>query len=148
MDDQHLADLVEIDQLCARYMMLSARKERDMDQWLTVFAPDGEYNAFGTRYGLDSFPLLLQSAPPGQFIGNTPVVELDGDTATGVQHYVFIDQTNHRMRLAWYDDRYVRTPRGWRITYRETTFMRRSGAFDHGNEHDPARFVAGQEVEG
>jgi hypothetical protein len=41
----------------------------------------------------------------------------------------------------------VRTADGWRIRTRSTTFMRRSGGFDHGNAHDPARFVAGQEIE-
>jgi hypothetical protein len=91
--------------------------------------------------------MLLKSAPPGQYIGNPPVVEFSGDTATGVQHYVFIDQTSHDMRLAWYEDEYVRTADGWRIRRRSTTFMRRSGGFDHGNAHDPARFVAGQEIE-
>ena len=51
------------------------------------------------------------------------------------------------MRLAWYNDEYVRTPDGWRIHRRSTTFMRRSGEFDSGNAHDPARFVAGHEIE-
>jgi hypothetical protein len=145
MDHQQLSDQIEIQQLCARYMMLSARK--DNDHWTEVFTEDGVYNAFGTPYTLDHFPMLLKSAPPGQYIGNPPVVEFDGDRATGVQHYVFIDQTSHEMRLAWYVDEYVRTADGWRIKSRSTTFMRRSGGFDHGNAHDPARFVAGQEVE-
>ena len=144
MNQQEMADVLEIQQLAARYMMLSARK--DNDHWLDVFTPDGVYHAFGTPYGLDDFPGLLISAPPGQYIGNAPVVEFDGDTATGVQHYVFIDQTTHEMRLAWYSDEYVRTADGWRIRERSTTFMRRNGAFDHGKEHDPARFVAGQEI--
>ena len=144
MNQQELADVLEIQQLAARYMMLSARK--DNDHWLDVFTPDGVYNAFGTAHGLDDFPMLLQSAPPGQYIGNPPVVEFDGDTATGVQHYVFIDQTTHDMRLAWYSDQYVRTTDGWRIRERSTTFMRRNGTFDHGNAHDPARYVAGQEI--
>ena len=113
---------------------------------MEVFTPDGVYNAFGTPYGLDDFPTLLNSAPPGQYIGNVPVVEFDGDTATGVQHYVFIDQTTHEMRLAWYSDEYVRTPDGWRIRRRSTTFMRRNGGFDSGNAHDPSRFVAGQAI--
>ena len=34
------------------------------------------------------------------------------------------------MRLAWYEDEYVRTADGWRIRSRSTTFMRRSGGFD------------------
>ena len=147
MNQQEMADLLEIQQLAARYMAFSARKEKDADRWLEVFTADGEYNAFGTPYGLADFPGLLNSAPPGQYIGNVPLVEFDGDTATGVQHYVFIDQTNHEMRLAWYSDEYVRTPDGWRIRRRSTTFMRRNGTFDHGNAHDPARFVAGREIQ-
>jgi hypothetical protein len=145
MDTQEMADLIEIQQLTARYMAFSARKEEG--RWLEVFTPDGEYHAFGTPYGLDDFPMLLNSAPPGQYIGNVPVVEFDGDTATGVQHYVFIDQTTHDMRLAWYNDEYVRTAEGWRIRRRSTTFMRRKGGFDSGNAHDPARFVAGQAID-
>jgi hypothetical protein len=145
MNQNEMADLLEIQQLTARYMMLSARKEEG--RWHEVFTPDGVYNAFGTPYGLDDFPMLLKSAPAGQYIGNAPVVDFDGDSATGVQHYVFIDQATHEMRLAWYEDEYVRTPDGWRIRSRSTTFMRRSGAFDHGKEHDPARFVAGRAIE-
>jgi len=145
MDHQELSDLLEIQQLTARYMALSARKEHG--RWLEVFTPDATYSAFGTDYGLDDFPKLLDSAPPGQYVGNAPVVELRGDTATGVQHYVFIDQRTHDMRLAWYDDEYVRTPEGWRIARRSTTFMRRGGAFDAGKAHDPARYVAGVEVD-
>jgi hypothetical protein len=145
VNQQETADLVEIQQLTARYMAFSARKEKG--RWLEVFTPDAVYEAFGTRYDLDDFPRLLDSAPPGQYIGNAPVVDLDGDAATGVQHYVFIDQTTHEMRLAWYDDEYVRTENGWRLRRRSTTFMRRRGGVDSGEAHDPARFVAGREVE-
>jgi hypothetical protein len=146
MNQQEIADLLEIQQLAARYMAFSAKKEQDLDRWREVFTADGAYNAFGTPYGLEDFPSLLNSAPPGQYIGNVPVVEFDGDTAGGTQHYVFIEQTTHKMRLGWYTDEYVRTPDGWRIRRRTTTFMRRSGGFDHGNAHDPSRFVAGQAI--
>jgi hypothetical protein len=67
-----------------------------------------------------------------------PVVEFDGDDhATGQQHFVFIDQTTHAMRLGWYNDEYARTSDGWRIRFRKTTFMRKHGGFDAGVEHDP-----------
>ena len=107
------------------------------DRWLDVFTPDGEYNAFGTPYTLERFPALLEAAPRGQFIGNMPVVEIDGDTAHGMQHFVFIDQQTHAMRIGWYNDEYVRTAAGWRIRRRSTTFMRKSGDFDSGRQHDP-----------
>lgn len=145
MNPHEISDLLDIQQVAARYMSFTARKEQD--RWLEVFTADGIYNAFGTPYTLDDFPALLKSAPPGQYIGNVPIVDLDGDTATGVQHFVFVDQETHEMRLAWYDDEYVRTPDGWRIRRRSTTFMRRSGGFDSGNAHDPSRFVAGREIE-
>ena len=135
MQAERVADLMEIHELCARYMMLCSQFIDD--RWDEVFTPDAEYNAFGTAYDLTRFPALLAAAPRGQFIGNLPVVEFDGDTATGVQHYVFIDQTSHAMRLAWYSDEYRRTPDGWRIHRRSTTFMRKSGDFDHGIPHDP-----------
>ena len=128
-------DLVEIDQLCARYMMLTSQFAQD--RWLEVFTPDGVYTAFGTPYTLDRFPALLEAAPRGQFIGNMPVVELDGDRATGMQHFVFVDQQTHAMRLGWYNDEYRRTPDGWRIHRRSTTFMRKHGGFDSGRQHDP-----------
>jgi len=130
-------DLVELQQLCAKYMLLCSQFVEN--RWLEVFTPDAVYTAFGTPYTLDRFPALLAAAPRGQFIGNMPVVEFstDGNSATGKQHFIFVDQQTHAMRLGWYNDEYVRTPDGWRIRSRSTTFMRKSGAFDSGIQHDP-----------
>jgi len=135
LDAQRVADLVEIHELCSRYMAYASQFV--VDKWLEVFTPDGEYDAFGTKYPLDKLPALLDAAPRGQFIGNMPVVEFDGDRAKGIQHYVFIDQKTHAMRLAWYKDEYVRTQGGWRIHRRSTTFLRKHGGFDSGRQHDP-----------
>lgn len=132
------ADLVGLHALCARYMALTSQFVQD--RWLEVFTPDAEYNAFGTPFTLERFPALLAAAPRGQFIGNMPVVDFDGDDdddATGMQHFVFIDQTTHAMRLGWYRDEYRRTADGWRIRRRTTTFMRKHGGFDSGVQHDP-----------
>jgi SnoaL-like domain len=135
-DASRTDDLVELHALCARYMSYTSRFVQD--QWLDVFTPDVEYVAFGTPYALDRFPALLEAAPRGQFIGNMPVVEFDDDDrATGKQHFVFIDQQTHAMRLGWYNDDYVRTADGWRIRRRATTFMRKHGGFDSGHQHDP-----------
>jgi hypothetical protein len=131
-------DLVELHALCARYMSYTSQFVEN--RWLDVFTPDAEYNAFGTAYSLERFPALLDAAPRGQFIGNMPVVEFDhddADAATGVQHFVFIDQQTHAMRLGWYRDEYRRTADGWRIHRRATTFMRKHGGFDSGRRHDP-----------
>jgi hypothetical protein len=128
-------DLVELHELCSRYMLLCSQFIGD--RWLEVFTPDASYNVFGAEYGLDRFPALLAAAPRGQFIGNPPVVEFDGDRATGKQHFLFVDQQTHAMRLGWYNDEYVRTADGWRISRRATTFMRKHGGFDSGIQHDP-----------
>jgi hypothetical protein len=134
-DQQRIADLVDIQALCARYMMYASQFV--LDRWLDVFTPDVVYSAFGTPYTLERFPALLTAAPRGQFIGNMPVVELDGDRATGVQHFLFVDQRSHDLRIGWYRDEYVRTPDGWRIRRRATTFLRKSGDVDSGRPHDP-----------
>lgn len=135
-EPQRIADLVEIEQLCARYLAYASQFVPD--QWLRVFTPDVQYSAFGAVYDIDRMPALLAAAPRGQFIGSMPVVDFDGpDHATGMQHFVFIDQKTHAMRLAWYRDEYVRTRDGWRIRRRSTTFMRKSGAHDSGRQHDP-----------
>jgi SnoaL-like domain len=139
-----VSDLVEIHALCSRYMLLTSQFVND--RWLEVFTPDATYNAFGTEYGLDRFPALLEAAPRGQFIGNMPVVDFDGDRATGKQHFVFIDQSTHDMRLGWYNDEYVRTDAGWRIARRSTTFMRKHGGFDSGVQHDPLTKADEQEA--
>ena len=137
MDEEprRTADLVELHALCARYMALTSQYVQD--RWLEVFTPDGVYTAFGTPYTLERFPALLDAAPRGQFIGNMPVVEIDGDRTTGVQHFLFVDQQTHAMRLGWYNDEYVRTDDGWRIHRRSTTFMRKHGGVDSGHQHDP-----------
>jgi hypothetical protein len=136
-DVRRVADLVEIHELCSRYMAFASQYV--VDKWLEVFTPDAEYSAFGTSYPVERMPALLAAAPRGQFIGNMPVVDFDadGDHATGIQHYVFIDQKTHDMRLAWYRDEYVRTQDGWRIRRRATTFLRKHGGFDSGRQHDP-----------
>lgn len=142
-DAREISDLVELHALCARYMAYASQFLED--RWLDVFTPDGEYTAFGTAYTLERFPALLAAAPRGQFIGNMPVVELDGDRATGIQHFVFIDQQTHDMRLGWYRDEYRRIADGWRIHRRATVFMRKHGGFDSGHPHDP---LAEEEREG
>src|SRR5262245_30505636 len=135
-DDAHrIDDLVELNALCTRYMSYTSRLVQD--RWLDVFTPDGEYNAFGTAYTPARVPALLEAAPGAQFIGKRPVVELAGDRATGMQHFLFVDQQTHAMRLGWYNDEYRRTEQGWRIHRRSTTFMRKHGGFDSGHQHDP-----------
>ncbi|MFG2959150.1 nuclear transport factor 2 family protein [Streptomyces sp. NPDC048291] len=131
--DTTTADLVEIQQLLARYAVTITRG--DLDGLLAVFTPDGSYSAFGDTYPLAEFPALVAAAPKGLFLTGTPAVELSGDTATGTQPLCFVEHTTHDMRIGYYNDTYVRTADGWRLRTRAMTFIRRSGAHDSGRPH-------------
>ncbi|MCT9079609.1 nuclear transport factor 2 family protein [Streptomyces fulvoviolaceus] len=127
-------DLVEIQQLLARYAVTITRG--DIDGLLAVFTPDGTYSAFGDTYPLAEFPALVAAAPKGLFLTGTPVVELsDENSATGTQPLCFVDHATHDLRIGYYNDTYVRTADGWRLRTRAMTFIRRSGAHDSGRPH-------------
>jgi hypothetical protein len=138
MADMPISDVIEIEQLLAKYAVKLAQKDVQavVDE---VFTPDGTYTAFGATYGLADFPALVEAAPKGLYMTGTPLLEIDGDTASGYQTLMFVDQTNHDMRLGWWTDTYVRTDKGWRIKTRSMTFLRRHGGADSGKAHDPRR---------
>ena len=126
-------DLVEIQQLLARYAVTITRG--DIDGLLAVFTPDGTYSAFGDTFALDQFPELVAAAPKGLFLTGTAAVEVSGDTATGTQPLCFVDQATHDLRIGYYNDTYQRTAAGWRLRTRAMTFIRRSGVHDSGRPH-------------
>ena len=138
MELDQLSDHFAIQRLTTSYATHLSRGEADAVA--ALFTEDGRYHAFGEAYTREDLPHLIRSAPQGQLIVNPPLLEVDGDVATGSQHYVFIAQQNHDMRLAWYTDEYRRTSEGWRFVSRSTTFLRRSGGYDAGREHDPVRY--------
>ncbi len=131
------ADLVELEQLLARYAV--GMTKDDVDAVVEVFTPDGTYSAFGDTYALADFPTLVAAAPKGLFLVGPPAIVLDGDSGSGEQPLCFVDQTDHAMRIGWYTDTYRRTSDGWRLATRRMTFLRKSGARDAGKPHDPTR---------
>ena len=137
MDERRQADLLELEQLLARYAV--GMTKDDVEAVVQVFTPDGTYSAFGDTYQLADFPTLVAAAPKGLFMVGPPAIELDGDIGTGEQPLCFVDQTNHAMRIGWYTDTYRRTEAGWRLATRKMTFLRKSGARDSGKPHDPTR---------
>lgn len=131
-------DLAEVRRLSAIWALRLT--QGDVHQVMEhVFTPDGTYGAFGQTYGLADWPALVEAAPSGLFLTGEPVIELDGDTGTGEVPMLFVDQTNHHMRMGWYTDTYERTPKGWRLKTRRMTFLRRHGGADSGKPHDPLR---------
>jgi hypothetical protein len=137
VDQRQIADIVEIEQLLARYAV--AMSQDDIERVMEVFTDDGWYSAFGDRYPVADFPRLVEAAPKGLFMTGSPLIELDGDTATGTQPLCMVIQADHSMRIGYYRDTYRRTERGWRLASRSMTFMRKSGAHDAGRPHDPTR---------
>ena len=137
MDESQIADIIEVEQLLARYAV--SMTQNDIDAVIEVFTPDGTYSAFGSTYQLGDFPGLVEAAPKGLFLTGPPQLDLDGDTGSGFQTLCFVDETNHHMRIGWYTDSYRRTELGWRLHTRAMTFLRRSGARDSGEPHDPTR---------
>lgn len=133
-------DIKELEQVLAKYAV--AMTQGDVETVTSaVFAPEGSYSAFGDTYTLADFPALAEAAPKGLFLVGPPVLDLDVDagTGSGQQPLCFIEQTNHDMRIGWYNDTYRRTEQGWRLVTRKMTFLRRSGARDSGKAHDPLR---------
>ena len=138
VDHDRIADLLELQQTLAKYAV--GMTQDDVEKVMDAFTPDGTYSAFGDTYTLADFPTLVAAAPKGLFLTGTPLVEFTGDdTATGEQPLCFVEQTEHDMRIGWYTDTYRRTDQGWRLATRSMTFLRRSGARDHGKAHDPTR---------
>ena len=78
MDPLPVADVIELEQLLARYAV-SMTKD-DVEAVMEVFTPDGSYSAFGDTYSLADFPTLVAAAPKGLFLVGPPVLELDGET--------------------------------------------------------------------
>src|ERR1700704_3469650 len=99
MEQSLIADIIEIEQLLARYAI--GMTKDDIEAVIDVFTPDGTYSAFGDTYTLGDFPTLVQSAPKGLFLTGIPVLQLNGDTGTGEQPLCFVDQTNHDMRIGY-----------------------------------------------
>ena len=129
-------DLVEIQQLLARYAVTIT--QGDIEGLVSVFTPDGTYSAFGETYALERFPVLVDAAPKGLFMTGTALVTFDADdpgAATGTQPLCFIEHSTHDMRIGYYNDAYLLTTEGWRLRTRAMTFIRRSGAHDHGKPH-------------
>ena len=139
MADLPIADIIELEQLLATYAV--SMTCGDVEAVQACFTPDGWYSAFGDVYELPDYPRLIEAAPKGLFMTGTPELHLDvaAGTGTGRQTLLFIDQTNHHMRMGWYTDTYRRTEQGWRLATRSMTFLRRNGARDSGRPHDPNR---------
>ena len=138
MDDAPIDDVIEIQQLLARYAVGHDQGRHRQPSWRS--SPRTARTApSGTPTDSADFPALVAAAPKGLFLVGPPVLDLDGDAGTGQQPLCFVEQTTHDMRIGYYTDTYRRTDEGWRLHTRSMTFLRKSGARDAGRPHDPTR---------
>jgi hypothetical protein len=119
------ADIEQIEQLKYRYLRTLDLKR--WDDFAAVFVPEatGEYGeglSFASRDEIVAF--MRESLGPRMITLHQchhPEITVDGDHATGfwyLEDKVLMPE--HRLLLegaAFYEDRYVRTPDGWRIAH-------------------------------
>ncbi len=74
MEELPIADVIELQQLLARYAVGMTRD--DVESVMEVFTPDGTYSAFGDTYPLADFPTLVAAAPKGLFMVGPPALDL------------------------------------------------------------------------
>jgi hypothetical protein len=128
---EEISDRLEIQQLLVAYSTaIDNRKFDDLDQ---VFTPDAyiDYRAMGGVDGL--FPgvkkwlsEVLPNFPAySHLIGNFDV-KISGDTASSrilCFNPMVLDAEQKQILFCglWYDDEFIRTPEGWRMTRRVET---------------------------
>lgn len=133
LDPQEISDRLELIDLMVRYS--HAVDTRAWDSFDDIFTPDAtiDYTAFGGPRG--TVPEItaylaetLAGFPAFQHLVSNPMLDIDGDTATG-RTMCFNpmavarpdgEKGGPRMFFCglWYLDRFVRTADGWRIAER------------------------------
>ena len=123
-----LHDVYEIEKLKARYANAvdggwTGVTPHDADGVLKLFTPDGAWDsgAFGGGQGHAGIREYMQTGAaimPFAFHHITnPLIEVDGDRATGRWHAMLAVTAEGQAKLhtGVYDDRLVRTAEGWRF---------------------------------
>jgi hypothetical protein len=120
VDPTHLADIEAIKQLKAHYCLLLDAQE--WDDLRTLFTDDSRFSVGSGDYGdPDAFVDNLRDKLTGEshvHVASMPIIELTGpDSARGLWSF------SNRGALGHYQDRYARTPEGWRISSMTMTWI-------------------------
>ena len=117
-------DIHEITQLKYRY--LRALDTKDWELFATSFVPEatGDYNGLIFDDAAALVAYMKANMTEGMLTlhqAHHPEIDVDGDTATGrwyLQDKVIIEAFKFVLEgAALYQDRYVRTPEGWRVAH-------------------------------
>jgi ketosteroid isomerase-like protein len=136
-------ELLELEGAYAR-----AYDSQDGEAWAELFTVDGVYQSRPAEdtptnlvHGREQLRAFASNQPAsGVHMIHTPTLTIRGDEATGRAHFQFRSvgregrAVSQREVTGCYDVRYVRTPQGWRIARRVTTYLelvqRRSYAYE------------------
>jgi len=126
MTNEH--DVSEIANLKARYVEAvdggwSGERPHDPDAVVALFVPDGVWDsgAYGGgqgHEGIREFMATGEAIMPFAFHHlSAPRIEIAGDRATGRWHAILLTtvESGAKLQAGIYDDRFVRTPEGWRF---------------------------------
>ena len=125
-------ELLELEGAYAR-----AYDSQDGDAWAELFTPDGVYQSRPVEdtptnlvHGRNQLRAFASDQPSsGIHMIHTPTLTIHEEEAFGRAHFQFrsVGQegraTTEREVTGCYDVRYVRTPQGWRIARRVTTYL-------------------------
>ena len=130
-----MEDVVEIANLKARYTNASDggwnRPSHNADAVAALFAEDGVWEAegFPVLEGREAirtaFAAFSQQAPFAFHAISNPLIEVNGDTASGEWHLseAFTDADgNEHAATGIFNDQFVRVPDGWRIKHMRISY--------------------------
>lgn len=128
---QELLDIEEIARLKAKYCFgcdgvsssdVNRNRQVDYELVASLFTEDARLEGVGRcegREAIREYYKGIQRLPLAIHCVATPLIEVDGDTATGKWHGIIPLITTEEKVAAWlvgiYQDEFVRTPQGWKI---------------------------------
>lgn len=110
----------------------------DVDGCVRLFAPDGEFLAYGRTFaGHDGIAGMFRAAARGLHLTGVSRITVDGDRASARSQVLFVRCGDLQLRPALYDDELTRVDGRWRFARRRCRFIT-SGGLAESPEVTPA----------
>lgn len=110
----------------------------DVDGCVRLFAPDGEFLAYGRTFaGHDGIADMFRAAARGLHLTGVSRITVDGDRASARSQMLFVRCGDLQLRPALYDDELTRVDGQWRFARRRCRFIT-SGGLAESPEVTPA----------
>jgi 3-phenylpropionate/cinnamic acid dioxygenase small subunit len=98
------------------------------EEWALLYTTDARFHVMGRTYeGREGAKGFIQKGQPpesrGKHICVNSVIDVDGDRATAVTDYIFINKAKEVLSAGRYHDVLVRQPDRWRFSERRIVFM-------------------------